>query len=40
MQVIIAFVRLEVGGEFAVFRDVVDFIPDTTDCPPSDVPEF
>jgi hypothetical protein len=40
MQVIIAFVRLEVGGEFVVFWDVVDFIPDATACPPSDVPEF
>lgn len=40
MQVSIAFVGFEVGGEFVVFRDVVDFILDSTDCPPADVPEF
>jgi len=40
MQVIVAFVRLEVRGEFIVFWDVVDFIPDAADCPLSDVPEF
>ncbi|ELZ10617.1 hypothetical protein C478_14227 [Natrinema thermotolerans DSM 11552] len=40
MQVIVAFMALEVGSEFVVFGDVVDFIPDTTNCPPSDIPEF
>jgi hypothetical protein len=40
MQVIIAFVILEVGGEFVVIWDVTDLVPNPTACPPSDVPEF
>jgi hypothetical protein len=37
MQVIIAFVRLEIRGEFVVVWNVIDFIPDSAACPPSDV---
>jgi len=40
MQIIVAFVVFEVGGEFVVVRDVIDFIPDPTACPSADVPEF
>ena len=40
MQVIIAFVGFEIRGEFVVVRDVIDFIPDPTARPPSNVPEF
>ena len=40
MQVIIAFVRLEVGGEFVMVWDMADFVPNPTTRPPSDVPEF
>ena len=40
MQVIIAFVILEIHGEFGVTGNVSDFIPDTTTRPLSDVPEF
>ena len=40
MQVIIAFVGFEVRGEFVVVGDVVNFIPDATARPPSDVPEL
>ncbi|GEM_PF-4753749 len=40
MQVIVAFVGFEVRGEFVVVRDMIDFIPDPTTRPPSDVPEL
>jgi len=40
MQVIIAFVILEVRGEFGVVWDVTDFVPNPAACPPADVPEF
>jgi len=40
MKVIVAFVRLEVRGEFVVIGDVADFGPDAVTNPPSDVPEF
>jgi len=36
MQVIIAFVR-DTSGEFVVVWNVIDFIPDSAACPPSDV---
>lgn len=40
MQVRIAFVILEVRTEFVGICNMVDSIPHTRDCPPSDVPEF
>jgi len=40
MQVSIAFVRLQVRGEFVVTGDVADFCPHAATRPPSDVPEF
>jgi hypothetical protein len=40
MQVIVAFVVLEVRGEFGVVWDVTDLAPDPTTCPPSNIPEF
>jgi hypothetical protein len=40
MQIIVAFVVFEVGGELVVVWDVTDFIPDPAARPPADVPEF
>lgn len=40
MQVIIAFVRLEVRGELVVTGNVAYLRPHSFTAPPSDVPEF
>jgi len=40
MQVIVAFVGLQVGGEVVVTGNVTDFRPYSVTDPPSDVPEF
>ncbi len=40
MQVIVAFVCVQVHGEFIVTGNMADFAPHAVADPPSDVPEF
>ena len=40
LLIIVAFVILEVGSEFAVTGNMADFVPYSVTCPPSNVPEF